>query len=145
MTRRTGAIATTLAALAIGAPAASAMPSPAYASAPSRAAASSAPHHDRPEASVMPQTGSLAPAARSAVPPYLSGPHPTPRAPIPAYLAGIHPTQHAPANVAAVDGDDGDSPLAYLLPGVALTLLLGGGAAHAARTSARARRARISV
>jgi hypothetical protein len=145
MTRRTGAIATTLAALAIGAPAASAMPSPAYASAPSRAAASSAPHDDRPEASVMPQTGSLAPAARSAVPPYLSGPHPTPRAPIPAYLAGIHPTQHAPANVAAVDGDDGDSPLAYFLPGVALTLLLGGGAAHAARTSARARRARISV
>jgi hypothetical protein len=141
MTRRSGAIATTLAALAIGAPAASAMPSPEYASAPSREAASSASHRDQREASVMPQTGSPAPAAQAAIPPYLSGPHPTP-APIPADMAGIHATQHAPANSAA---SDGDSPLAYVLPGVGLTLLLAGGVAYAARTSARARRARMSV
>jgi hypothetical protein len=142
MTRITGAIATTLAALAVGAPAASAMPSPEYASAPSREAASSATHQDRRQASVMPRTGSPEGAA---VPAYLSGAHPTPPAPIPAYMAGLHPTQHASPNAAAADGDGGDSPLAYVLPGVALTLLLAGGVTYAARTSARARRARMSV
>jgi hypothetical protein len=71
MTRSTRAIAAALAALAIGAPAATAMPSREYVSAPSREAATAAPQQDRRgtvarDASVMPETGSAAAAAQAA-------------------------------------------------------------------------------
>jgi hypothetical protein len=45
----------------------------------------------------------------------------------------------APAEVAPVSGDDDVSPLFYILPGVALGLLLAGGLALAVRATGRAR------
>jgi hypothetical protein len=158
MTRSTRAIAAALAALAIGAPAATAMPIRESVSAPSGEAAT-APARQDPrgsvarDASVMPQTGTAAAAAQAAngtttpreVPSYLAGVHPTQRAPVPSHLAGLHPTQRAPVNAASADGGDGTSPLVYILPGVALSVMLAAAMGYALRTSGRARRARVGV
>jgi hypothetical protein len=59
----------------------------------------------------------------------------------------VHPEPIAPAPVETIPivGDDDPAPLVYILPGIALSLLLAAGVGYAVRTSGRARRARISV
>lgn len=57
------------------------------------------------------------------------------------------PRADRPATVETtpVAGADDTSQLVYILPGIALTLLLAAGLGYAIRTSSRARRARISA
>jgi hypothetical protein len=60
------------------------------------------------------------------------------------------PVDPAPITPAAVDtvapnGDDGTSPLVYILPAVLVSVLLAAGMGYAVRTSVRAWRARVRV
>jgi hypothetical protein len=51
----------------------------------------------------------------------------------------------APVDAAPVSGDDDTSPLVYILPGIALSLLLAASLGYAVRTSRRAGRAHIGA
>jgi hypothetical protein len=64
---------------------------------------------------------------------------------LPTWPADPKPIAPAPIDATPVAGGDDTSPLPYILPAIALSLLLAAGLGHAVRTSARARRARISA
>ena len=57
----------------------------------------------------------------------------------------VDPEPIAPVETTPVAGDDDTSPLVYVLPGIAFSLLLAAGLGYAVRTSGRTRRARISA
>jgi hypothetical protein len=60
-------------------------------------------------------------------------------------VAGLPTTLIDPEPIVPVAGGDDTSPLVYILPGIALSLMLVAGFAYAVRTSDRDRRARISA
>jgi hypothetical protein len=64
---------------------------------------------------------------------------------LPTWPVDPEPIAPAPVETTPVAGDGDTSPLVYILPGIALSLLLAAGLGYAVRTSGRARRARISV
>jgi hypothetical protein len=146
MPRITIIAAATLATLALAAPAATAMPQREHVgtSTPAQQDLRSA---DARDASPTPQTGTATPSqdfrsadARDA------GAKPAEPVPgLPTWPVDPEPIAPAPVETTPVAGDGDTSPLVYVLPGIALSLLLAAGLGYAVRTSGRARRARISV
>jgi hypothetical protein len=146
MIRSTRIIIAAIATFAIVAPAATAMPSR-----DTLGATSASPQQDRRgadarDASMTPQTATIAPgkdfrspdardAGTTAAEPVLG---------LPTWPVNPEPIARAPLSPAVV-AHDGTSPFAYVLPGVLVSLLLVAGMAYAVRTSVRARRARISI
>ena len=102
---------------------------------------------DARDASVMPQTGMATPTqdfrtadARDA------GAKPVEPVPgLPTWATDPKPIAPARVNAAPVADDDDTSPFLYIIPGIALGLLLTAGLGYAVRTSGRTRRARISA
>jgi hypothetical protein len=146
MPRITIIAAAALAALALAAPVATAMPTR------DAVGTTTAPQQDlrgadARAASPTPETGTAALArdlrtadARDA------GAKPAEPVPgLPTWPVDPEPIVPAPVETTPVAGEGDTSPLVYILPGIALALLLAAGLGYAARTSGRARRARISV
>jgi len=146
MPRTTLIVTATLAALALSAPVATAMPSrdTAGTTATAQQDLRSA---DARVASVTPQTGTPASGQDFRSPDAVdAGTKPTERVPgLPTWPLDPEPIAPAPVDAAPVASDDDTSPLLYILPGLALSLMLATGLGYAVRTSGRARRARISA
>jgi len=64
---------------------------------------------------------------------------------LPTWPVNPEPITPAPVETTPIAGHDDTSPLAYIVPGIALGLVLAAGLGYAVRTSGRARRARISA
>jgi hypothetical protein len=144
MPRITLIAAAALAALALSAPA-SAMPDRdgGTTAAPQQDLRSA----DARDASAKPQTGTPAPRQEFRTPDAVdAGTQPAEPVPgLPTWPVDPEPIAPAPVDPVPVAGGDDTSPLVYVLPGIALSLLLAAGLGYAVRTSGRARRARISA
>jgi len=64
---------------------------------------------------------------------------------LPTWPADPEPIAAAQPDSTPVAAADATSPLVYILPGIALSLLVAAGVGHAVRTSGRAGRARVSA
>jgi regulator of extracellular matrix RemA (YlzA/DUF370 family) len=153
MTRSTSIITAALAALAIAAPAATAMPVREHGSTSGEVGITTAPQQDHRsadarDASTRPQTGTPSTPGgdlRSADARDAGITTTTPRG-LPTWPVDPKPIASAPVNDAApVAADDDTSPFVYILPGVLASLILAAGMGYAVRTSGRARRARIGA
>jgi hypothetical protein len=146
MPRITITAAAALATLALVAPAATAMPERDQVG-KSAAAQQDLRGADARDASPAPQndTATLSQDLRSADARDAGAKPAEPVPGLPTWPVDPEPIAPAPVETIPVAGDDGTSPLLYILPGIALSLLLAAGLGYAVRTSGRARRARISV
>jgi hypothetical protein len=146
MPRITLIVTAALATLGLAAPLATAMPDR------DRVGTTAAPQQDlrgadARDASVQPQTGTatLGQDFRSADARDAGAKPAEPVPGLPTWPVDPEPIASAPAETTPVAGDDDTSPLVYVLPGIALSLLLAAALGYTARTSGRARRARISA
>ena len=139
-------VAAALATLAFAAPVATAMPERGAVGKPA-AAQQDLRGDDAREASPTPQTGTatLSQDLRSADARDAGAKPAEPVPGLPTWPVDPEPITPGPVESAPVAGDGDTSPLVYVLPGIALSLLLAAGLGYAVRTSGRGRRARISV
>ena len=147
MPRITPIIAVALAALALSAQTATAMPvRDAAATSGTTSPQQDLRGADARDASVEPQTGAATPSQdfRTADARDAGARQAEPIPGLPTWPIDPEPIAPAHVETTPVAGDD-SSPLLYILPGIALSLLLAAGLGYAMRTSGRARRARISV
>jgi hypothetical protein len=146
MPRITIIAAAALATLAFAAPVATAMPERGHVGKP--AAAQQDPRGaDARDASETSQTGTatLSQDLRSADARDAGAKPAEPVPGLPTWSVDPEPITPAPVETSPVAGDGDTSPLVYVLPGIALSLLLAAGLGYAVHTSGRARRARIGV